>query len=246
MVIVRVPSPFYVAIEGMQKSLGSNHKKVAKRLPHRTTCLPPMSPCGKLSWFIAPPLNQPFYYHHLPSTGTFPHLTADRSSFGVFPLIPPHFFHFLIWVNRNPLHLLSSRTSSTVLSRTTKSRRGLNWSNIPSPSDSKHATLLIPSSPFFKNKHRSFANSEETMGMSWNRSNLQSTSCIRFLLALGVSFWYIWIIYRYSLFLIIILQPSPLVNAAFAGIAILLAVCPFSDPIRTSPWHPSPVGCPRH
>lgn len=37
------------------------------------------------------------------------------------------------------------------------------------------------------------------------------------------------------LFLIIILQPSPPVNAVFAGIVILLAVCPLSDSICKSP-----------
>jgi hypothetical protein len=37
-------------------------------------------------------------------------------------------------------------------------------------------------------------------------------------------------IHRDSLFLTVILQPSPPVNAIFAGIAILLAVCFLSDP----------------
>ena len=40
--------------------------------------------------------------------------------------------------------------------------------------------------------------------------------------------------HSYSLFLIIILQPSPPVNAIFAAIAILLAVCPISNIICIS------------
>ena len=59
-----------------------------------------------------------------------------------------------------------SKTSSALLSRTTKTRRGRAWLTSPLRSKSKRAALLIPSSLFFKNKHKCFANSEETMEKS--------------------------------------------------------------------------------
>ena len=55
------------------------------------------------------------------------------------------------------------RTASTLLSRTTIKKRGIAWLIIHSPSNLNHATLLIPSSPFFKNMYRSLTMSEETM-----------------------------------------------------------------------------------
>ena len=76
----------------------------------------------------------------------------------------------------------------SILALATKQvKQGLALLIIPSPSNLKNATPLIPSLPSFKDNHRAFVNLEEAMGSLSGYSRVPLTCYTRFLPTLSLA-----------------------------------------------------------